>query len=170
MTLFNKKTLVASTLVLTVLCGGLFVGCSNNNEQSSNNEVAVKNVDLNALSSNLEQSNLFTVKCMTVPAKDFPAFLEIGDLIEEGFAITALMNVHFENVAVVKTQDPDAVVEAINTYLKSDSVRSFGDGYGREENITAVQNAKVAAIGNYVYFIATPNSDDIEKVVLDTLK
>lgn len=169
MSLLNKKTLIASTLTLTVLCGALFVGCSNNN-QSNNNEVTVKNVDLTSISSNLENSQLFATMNAPIPVKDFPAFEEIQNLIEDGFAYRALMNVKFEDVVLVKTSEPETVVEALNTYLKSDSVKLFKDGYGGEDNITAVQNAKVGNVGNYVYLVASTNSDKIETLILDSLK
>ena len=80
------------------------------------------------------------------------------------------MNVKFEDVVLVKTSEPETVVEALNTYLKSDSVKLFEDGYGGEDNITAVQNAKVGNVGNYVYLVASTNSDKIETLILDSLK
>ena len=76
----------------------------------------------------------------------------------------------FDDVVLVKTSEPETVVEALNTYLKSDSVKLFKDGYGGEDNITAVQNAKVGNVGNYVYLVASTNSDKIETLILDSLK
>ena len=102
--------------------------------------------------------------------KDYYIFEAIKDKIEDGFVTKALMNVKLQDVFVIKTKDVDAVKNAINEYLNSHEMKSFGDGYGGEANIEAVRNAKLATIGDYVYFVATPNSSDIAAKLDELLK
>ena len=42
------------------------------------------------------------------------------------------------------------------------------DGYGGEENATAVADSILESVGDYVYFIATNNAKDIESKMLET--
>ena len=42
--------------------------------------------------------------------------------------------------------------------------------HGGEENIEAASNAIIDSIGEYVYFIATPNSSEIESAILEMLQ
>lgn len=170
----NKKLLLISTLSLPLLFGSLFVGCTNQNNTDSSNssqiQNTVKNVNFTDLEKTITESNLLTCKAMTLEAKDFPAFTDIQDKIESGYTSRALINVRFEDVVVVKTSDTKAVIDALNSYLKSDTVKLFADGYGSAENAKAVQNAKIEAVGDYVYFIAAPNANELEELILNSLK
>ncbi len=80
-----------------------------------------------------------------------------------------MINVKLQDVFVVKTDDAEKIKSAIEDY-KKDSLRSFGDGYGGEENATAVSNAILKSEGEYVYFIAAPNASDIEAKILEVIK
>ena len=101
--------------------------------------------------------------------KEHYIFEEVKDSIEDGFMIQAMMNVKLNDVFVVKTSNPDVIKEKIEDY-KTNNLKMFGDGYGGEDNITAVANAKLDQVGDYVYFIATKNSDEVEAKLLEQLK
>lgn len=165
---FNNKTIVIPALALAILGGAFSIGCTKNSNTQA--ETQVKNVDLTKLSSDIETGEILNFMPMIQPAVDFPAFAEIQDKIVEGFASIAAMNVHFEDVVVVKTTDTDATIDALNNYLKSDTVKLYADGYGGEHNINSIQNAKIEAVGDYVYYIASPNVEKIETTILDYLK
>ena len=70
---------------------------------------------------------------------------------------------------LIKTTDMDAVEKAILDY-KENSLRMFGDGYGGEENITAVADSKLVKKDGYVYFIATPNASEVEAKLLEIIQ
>lgn len=170
----NKKVITVSTLSLTLLCGGLVVGCTTkkNDNSGSNSQVEapVKEINFRTLEEDINNSNLLTFKSMTMPVKDFPAFVDIQDKIEDGLASRAMISTQFQDIVVVKTSDVKATTDALNSYLKSDAVRPFADGYGGEENISTVQDAKVGSVGDYVYLVAAPHSEDIEELILNALK
>ncbi len=46
----------------------------------------------------------------------------------------------------------------------------FADGYGGEDNATAVADSILESVGDYVYFIATNNAKDIESKILEMIK
>ena len=94
---------------------------------------------------------------------------ELSDVITDGVAYQAGMNVHLQDVMVIQTSDVDAVKDAISSHLESDSIKLFEDGYGGEQNIDSVKNAVVNNIGNYVYYIAAPNSTQIEEAITSVL-
>ena len=54
--------------------------------------------------------------------------------------------------------------------IKENSLRSFADGYGGDENAKAVSNSILGNKGDYVYFIATSNAKDIEAKILESIK
>lgn len=173
---FNKKTLVLSTLSISLAAGALLVGCSSNTETPSNdnntkNETTAKKVDLAKLESDIQNSGLLTFKSTTTNnIADFPALSEVADKVEEGFATMAMMNVQLQDIAVVKTTDTKALTDTLENYLNSQTMKMFGDGYGNETNISSAQNAKIGTVGEYVYFIAAPNTDKIEDLILSNLQ
>lgn len=172
---FNKKTLAISTLSLSLATGALLVGCSSNTEtpakdNNTKNEATAKKVDLAKLESDIQNSGLLTFKSTNANIADFPALCEVADKVEEGFANMAMMNVQLQDIAVVKTKDIKAITDALENYLKSHTIQMFGDGYGNEANISSVQNAKIGTVGEYVYFIAAPNTDKIEDLILSNLQ
>ena len=153
-----KKLIALFSLVLTL---GL-VGCSSKSE--------VKNISVSDIKSAINNETLLTIQPISdVDAKEFYAFENVKDDIKEGFVLQAMMNVKLQDVFVVKTDNVEKVKQAIEEY-KTNSLRMFADGYGGEENATAVADSVLESVGDYVYFIATPNVKDIEAKILEMIK
>ena len=153
-----KKLIALFSLILTL---GL-VGCSSKSE--------VKNISVSDIKSAINNETLLTIQPISdVDAKEFYAFENVKDDIKEGFVLQAMMNVKLQDVFVVKTDNVEKVKQAIEEY-KTDSLRMFADGYGGEENATAVADSVLESVGDYVYFIATPNVKDIEAKILEMIK
>ena len=72
-----------------------------------------------------------------------------------------------ENIA--SSPSGQKVKKAIEEY-KTNNLRRFSDGYGGEENATAVADSILESVGDYVYFIATNNAKDIESKILEMIK
>ena len=124
---------------------------------------------VNDIKESILSKNLIDIPFNEMDAKDFYVFESVNDKIDEGFVINAMMNVKLRDVFVVKTSDAQAVTKAIEDY-KTNSLRMFADGYGGEDNIESVSNSILKTVGNYVYFIATPNASDIEKAKLEVIE
>ena len=153
-----KKLIALFSLVLTL---GL-VGCSSKSE--------VKNISVSDIKSAINNETLLTIQPISdVDAKEFYAFENVKDDIKEGFVLQAMINVKLQDVFVVKTDNVEKVKQAIEEY-KTNSLRMFADGYGGEENATAVADSVLESVGDYVYFIATPNVKDIEAKILEMIK
>lgn len=153
-----KKLIALFSLVLTL---GL-VGCSSKSE--------VKDIPVSDIKSAINNETLLTIQPISdVDAKEFYAFENVKDDIKEGFVLQAMMNVKLQDVFVVKTDNVEKVKQAIEEY-KTNSLRMFADGYGGEENATAVADSVLESVGDYVYFIATPNVKDIEAKILEMIK
>ena len=153
-----KKLIALFSLVLTL---GL-VGCSSKSE--------VKDIPVSDIKSAINNETLLTIQPISdVDAKEFYAFENVKDDIKEGFVLQAMINVKLQDVFVVKTDNVEKVKQAIEDY-KTDSLRMFADGYGGEENATAVADSVLESVGDYVFFIATPNVKDIEAKILEMIK
>lgn len=153
-----KKLIALFSLILTL---GL-VGCSSKSE--------VKDIPVSDIKSAINNDTLLTIQPVSeVDAKEFYAFENVKDNIKEGFVLQAMMNVKLQDVFVVKTDNVEKVKQAIEDY-KTDSLKMFADGYGGEDNATAVANSVIKNVGDYVYFIATPNVKDIEAKILEMIK
>ena len=153
-----KKLIALFSLVLTL---GL-VGCSSKSE--------VKDIPVSDIKSAINNETLLTIQPISdVDAKEFYAFENVKDDIKEGFVLQAMMNVKLQDVFVVKTDNVEKVKQAIEDY-KTDSLRMFANGYGGEENATAVADSVLESVGDYVYFIATNNAKDIESKILEMIK
>ena len=153
-----KKLVALFSLVLTL---GL-VGCTSKSE--------VKDIPVSDIKSAINNETLLPIQPVTeVDAKEFYAFENVKDNIKEGFVLQAMMNVKLQDVFVVKTDDVEKVKQAIEDY-KTDSLRMFADGYGGQDNATSVANSKLESVGDYVYFIATPNVKDVEAKILEMIK
>ncbi|WP_277233081.1 DUF4358 domain-containing protein [Romboutsia timonensis] len=153
-----KKLIALFSLVLTL---GL-VGCSSKSE--------VKDIPVSDIKSAINNETLLTIQPISdVDAKEFYAFENVKDDIKEGFVLQAMINVKLQDVFVVKTDNVEKVKQAIEDY-KTNSLRMFADGYGGEENATAVADSVLESVGDYVYFIATPNVKDIEAKILEMIK
>ena len=153
-----KKLIALFSLVLTL---GL-VGCSSKSE--------VKNISVSDIKSAINNETLLTIQPISdVDAKEFYAFENVKDDIKEGFVLQAMMNIKLQDVFVVKTDNVEKVKQAIEEY-KTNSLRMFADGYGGEDNATAVADSVLESVGDYVYFIATPNVKDIEAKILEMIK
>ena len=157
-----KKMLIATAL----LSGVAMVGCESKNETE---QTIAKDINIKDIEEGLLNSGLFDEYNESNPAKDHWIFESVKDKIEDGFMIQAMMNVKLEDVFVIKTTDVDAVEQAIIDY-KENNFRLFADGYGGDENATAVANSKLEKIGDYVYFIATPNASEVESKLLELMK
>ena len=153
-----KKLIALFSLVLTL---GL-VGCSSKSE--------VKDIPVSDIKSAINNETLLPIQPISdIDAKEFYAFENVKDDIKEGFVLQAMMNVKLQDVFVVKTDNVEKVKQAIEDY-KTNSLRMFADGYGGEENATAVADSVLESVGDYVYFIATPNVKDIEAKILEMIK
>jgi len=153
-----KKLVALFSLVLTL---GL-VGCSSKSE--------VKDVPVNDIKSAINNETLLPIQPVAdVDAKEFYAFENVKDSIKEGFVLQAMMNVKLQDVFVIKTDDVEKVKQAIEDY-KTNNLRMFADGYGGEDNAKAVADSVLESVGDYVYFIATPNVKDVEAKILEMIK
>lgn len=150
-----------ASLFLLVLILGL-VGCSSNTE--------VKNIPISDIKAAINNETLLTIQPISdVDAKEFYAFENVKKDIKEGFVLQAMINVRLQDVFVVKTDNVEKVKQAIEEY-KTNSLRMFADGYGADDNATAVANSILESVGDYVYFIATTNAKDIETKILEMIK
>ena len=150
-----------ASLFLLVLTIGL-VGCSSKSE--------VKDIPVSDIKEAINNETLLTIQPISdVDAKEFYAFENVKDSIKEGFVLQAMINVKLQDVFVVKTDDVEKVKQAIEEY-KTNSLRMFADGYGGEDNATAVADSVLESVGDYVYFIAAPNVKDIEAKILEMIK
>ena len=150
-----------TSLFLLVLTIGL-VGCSSKSE--------VKDIPVSDIKEAINNETLLTIQPISdVDAKEFYAFENVKDSIKEGFVLQAMINVKLQDVFVVKTDNVEKVKQAIEEY-KTNSLRMFADGYGGEDKATAVADSVLESVGDYVYFIATPNVKDIEAKILEMIK
>ena len=159
-----KKSMVA----IALLSGVGMVGCTNKEEVSQESELK-KNIVVEDIKKGLTESGLLADASMEMSAKEHWIFDSVKDSIEDGFVSQAMINVRLQDVFFVKTNNMDAVEQVILKY-KEESLRSFGDGYGGEDNIKAVANSKLVKKDGYVYFIATPNADEVEKKLLELIE
>ncbi|MFI3211237.1 MAG: DUF4358 domain-containing protein [Peptostreptococcaceae bacterium] len=168
--MFQENNLTVGGLEDPVADMGMDMGI---NEDYLGEEVDMPSLssELNAVASKLEDSGLLTVMPIM---KEHPLLLLehlIGGNahnIEDGLAMKAMINVKVQDVFVIKTDMSDIFIEAFENYLEKD-LRSFGDGYGGEENIDIVLNAKIGETNGYVYFLATPNADEVEEILVEEL-
>lgn len=153
-----KKLLLLFSLILTFS----LVGCSS--------KPAVKDVPTSEIKDAIISQKLIDVEPLNdIPAKDAPALASVKDKIEEGFMLQAMINVKLRDVIVVKTNDTEAVTKALEDY-KENSLKMFADGYGGEDNVESISKSIIKTVGNYVYFIATPNAPEIEKTILNLIQ
>lgn len=153
-----KKLISLFSLILTL---GL-VGCSSKSE--------VKDIPISDIKAAINNETLLTIQPISdVDAKEFYAFENVKNDIKEGFVLQAMINVRLQDVFVVKTDNVEKVKQAIEEY-KTNSLRMFADGYGSDDNATAVADSILESVGDYVYFIATPNAKDIEAKILEMIK
>lgn len=153
-----KKLLLICSLVFTFA----LVGCSS--------QPKVKDVPVGDIKDTIMSKKLIDVEPLNdIDAKDFYGLESVKDKIDEGFMLGAMINVKLRDVIVVKTSDAEAVTKALEDY-KTNSLRMFADGYGGEDNIESVSNSILKTVGNYVYFIATPNASDIEAAILEVIE
>lgn len=146
---------------------------NNTNEQQNTTEDTTTELtaDMKNIYNKLVDAKVLTITTADpAPAKGYYVFETVQDKIEDGFISKAAMNVKLQDVYVVKTTDTKAVEGALKEYLNSYEMKSFGDGYGGEDNIEAVRNAKIGTLNNYVYFIAAPNYQAIEDQLTTLLK
>lgn len=153
-----KKTL---SLVFLLFIFSL-VGCSS--------KESIKDVPVSEIKDAILKNNVLDVEPLNdIPATEFHALSSVKNDIEEGFMLSAMINVKLRDVIVIKTDNTQVVLEALEKY-KDNSLKLFADGYGGEDNMESVSNSILKTVGNYVYFIATPNADEIEKVILNTIQ
>lgn len=153
-----KKLLLIFSLLFTFA----LTGCSS--------EPKVKDVPVGDIKEAIMSKKLIDVEPLNeMDAKDFYALDSVKDKIDEGFMLGAMINVKLRDVVVVKTSDAESVTKALEDY-KENSLKMFADGYGGEDNIESVSNSILKTVGNYVYFIATPNADAIETAILEVIE
>lgn len=157
-----------SMIALALLSSVTMVGCSNKEEEVVVEQVQ-KEISIEDVQAGLVESGLLTKPHEEVSAKDHWIFESVKDVVEDGFVSVAMINVNLQDVFFVKTSDMDKVEAALLQY-KEESLRSFGDGYGGEDNIAAVANSKLVKKDGYVYFIATSNADEVEAKLLELMK
>lgn len=153
-----KKLLILFSVLLSI---GL-TGCTSKSE--------VKDVPVEDIKKAVNTETLLPITPVSdTDAKEFYAFENVKDNIKEGFVLQAMINIKLQDVIVVKTDDVEKVKSAIEDY-KENSLRSFADGYGGDENAKSVSNSILGNKGDYVYFIATSNAKDIEAKILESIK
>lgn len=150
------KKILAATMLAGVMA--FAVGCSGKTEEAPALDVAT-------MQKNLTEANVLKNPSMETPATEHWIFESVKDTVEDGFVNQAMINVKLQDVIVVKTTDTEGVVKALEDY-KENSLKMFGDGYGGEENITAVADSKLEVVGDIVYFIATENAQEVEDALL----
>lgn len=148
-----KRSLLTAMIAVSAFS---LIGCSNNK---------TKEVPVAEIQAGIAKEELLPQAKEEIDAKEWWPLAEVKDKIVEGFASVALMNVKLQDVAVIKTTDTQAIVDALETY-QEESYKLFAGGYGGEDNATAVANAVLEVKGDYVYFIATPNASDVEAELL----
>lgn len=154
-----KKIVVSS---LSLMMCMVAVGCGNTETATA------KKIDVATVRTNLNASDLLKLDYNDTNAKEHYIFENNLDKIKDGFVSQAMINVKLQDVIVVEgntESDAKALMSDIETY-KENSLRMFADGYGGEENATAVANSKLVQEGNVVYFIAAEEVDAIEKIIL----
>lgn len=158
-----KKLLLAFSLLLSLS----LVGCSSKSEGNA----GVKDVPVNEIEKAIDNDTLLPLNHQGIDAKESYIFENVKDVITEGFVNQALMNVQLQDVFVIKTTDVEKVKSAIEDY-KNNALELFAGGYGGEGNATAVADSILESKGNYVYFIATSDSDakDVEAKILEAIK
>lgn len=157
-------------LLLTAVVAGVgMVGCVKNDEPVKQELTIKSDLSMTDVQKELRESGVLKESSFEQPAKEHWVFESVKDKIEDGFVSQAMINVRLQDVMLVKTTDMDAVEKAILKY-KDESLRSFADGYGGEENITAVADSKLVKKDGYVYFIATKNADEVEKKLLEIIE
>jgi hypothetical protein len=153
-----RKNLFLVFLLFTFL----LVGCSSKSD--------IKDVPVIEIKDAILKNNLLDVDPLNnIPASEFHALSSVKNDINEGFMLSAMINVKLRDVIVIKTDNPEVVIKSLEKY-KNNSLKLFADGYGGEDNMESVSNSILKTIGNYVYFIATPNAYEIEKVILNTIQ
>ena len=153
-----KKILLVCSLIFTFA----LVGCSS--------EPKVKDIPVSDIKDAIMSENLIDVEPLNdIDAKEFYGLESVKDKIDEGFMLGAMINVRLRDVIVVKTSDAESVTKALE-YYKNNSLKLFAGGYGGEDNAESVSNSILKTVGNYVYFIATPNASDIEAAILKLIQ
>lgn len=153
-----RKNLFLVFLLFTFL----LVGCSSKSD--------VKDVPVSEIKDAILKNNLLDVDPLNdIPASEFHALSSVKNDINEGFMLSAMINVKLRDVIVIKTDNPEVIIKTLEKY-KNNSLKLFADGYGGEDNMESVSNSILKTIGNYVYFISTPNADEIENVILNTIQ
>lgn len=162
-----KKILIPMALLFG---GAVMVGCTNKEENQVEQVTTIKqDLVMDDVAIQLKESGVLLQTSIETPAKDHWMFESVKDVIEDGIISQAMINVKLQDVVLIKTTDMDAVEKVILDY-KENSLRSFGDGYGGEDNITAVAESKLVKKDGYVYFIATPNASDVEAKLLEIIQ
>lgn len=154
-----KKIVVSG---LSVMMCMVAVGCS------SGGGASAKTIDVASLKTTINDSELLTLGNQDADAKEHYIFEGNFDKIKQGFVNQAMINVQLQDVIVVEGNTEDDAKElkaALETY-KVNSLKMFADGYGGEENATAVANSKLEQVGNVVYFIACANVAEVEKLII----
>lgn len=155
-----KRIFLALSLVFTLA----LVGCSSGSEY--------RNVDVAEIQKSIESSNLLLEQSISLDIIESDFFNDVDEKITEGFIIKAANNLRLEDIIIIKTDTEyvDAIYEAIESYKKNMIVRSFGAGYGSEENANIASSTITDKKGNYIYLISAPNSKEIEEKILDIIK
>ncbi|MGL5694843.1 MAG: DUF4358 domain-containing protein [Peptostreptococcaceae bacterium] len=159
------KMLIVPFMALTI------AGCSNSDKEnlSLNMDELKETISTEEY---LDIQPLATLDLGKGEGIDYP-FVELQDVkgnIQEGFALTAMMNVHFQEVVVIKTDDVEKVTAALEAHLEEAKKSTYADGYGGEHNTTAIANGVVGSKGNYVYYIAAKNVDKIKETIESSIK
>lgn len=153
-----KKLILMCSLIFTFA----LVGCSS--------EPKIKDIPVNDIKEAILSEKLIDVEPLNdIDAKEFYGLESVKDKIDEGFMLGAMINVKLRDVIVIKTSDVESVTKAFEDY-NTNSLKMFADGYGGDDNAESVSNSILKSVGNYVYFIATPNASEIETTILKMIQ
>ncbi|RDC48959.1 hypothetical protein DVA85_26255, partial [Acinetobacter sp. RIT592] len=121
-----RKNLFLVFLLFTFL----LVGCSSKSD--------IKDVPVIEIKDAILKNNLLDVDPLNnIPASEFHALSSVKNDINEGFMLSAMINVKLRDVIVIKTDNPEVVIKSLEKY-KNNSLKLFADGYGGEDNMESV--------------------------------
>ncbi|MEF9991060.1 MAG: DUF4358 domain-containing protein [Romboutsia sp.] len=155
-----RKILLILALIFTMS----LVGCSSKSDY--------KDVSVSSIQKAIESSNLLLEQPLSIDIIESDYFNDVDEKITEGFIIRSAINLRLEDIIVVKSdfENIDEIYNALSSYKDNMIIKSFGSGYGSEENANISSNTILDKKGNYAYLVSAKNAKEIEEVILNLIK